>query len=409
MRTTTDMALKSTTFLAVDNSFLQHLFQRVAVSKRRFGVHILRDLETSLYLPEITVEEFGARELPQEPQMVAGSGRGSAESLTTRGQASVDGYKRSHMPNEQAAFVGGEFVAWPTAQFARYLKSDTKHYRSDKEWITSVVSLAGEVNRGRSNLYTDEARKRLANGIPPGTADAHKKTRAGAHEKHLNDAIFWLDVLDAAKSANASDLLLLTEDGKSDWRAPGKQEPNVDLVREAKAAGLDLRLLDVDDFVSSFANWDCYHRNLLRFYEVGDSVNILMSFLYDTEPDHAEGVFIMWRRRSAPSEHCHSKPPAGGMEIFFFPLSILIQLQSCPEFDTRVLFNSEHSLYKPSNRGPNRMPDATLENGVIRLPPAEMHQFICRQVTFVMSESMIKPEIRTNFNIIVERTRALSA
>lgn len=85
----------------------------------------------------------------------------------------------------------------------------------------------GDAYASQENLDSlfKEGDKRYSNGIPPGFKDIGKEKDENdsfsygglIYKRKYGDLIVWKQIIDHAKSANIKDLILVTDDAKSDW------------------------------------------------------------------------------------------------------------------------------------------------------------------------------------------------
>ena len=111
------------------------------------------------------------------------------------------------------------------------------HWPSQYDHHSSeVLSFINSATPRHTSLYSDfaaiagHADVRLTSSIPPGFNDSHKESN------QYGDLIFWNEILDHAREASASGVLVITNDVKNDWRLGGttntaKSDPDLRRMR----------------------------------------------------------------------------------------------------------------------------------------------------------------------------------
>lgn len=110
-------------------------------------------------------------------------------------------------------------VAQPLLERARRLKRASKTVEEATDWVVGLVNgavLSSDIYTGLPQLEAEYA-ARLIGGHPPGFKDKSKAERKREDDNRYGDLIIWREIVEFARSAQLSGVVLLTNDNKQDW------------------------------------------------------------------------------------------------------------------------------------------------------------------------------------------------
>jgi hypothetical protein len=122
-------------------------------------------------------------------------------------------------PDRVAVLSSLDRVAQPLLEQARRLKRASKTLEEATEWVIGLVNgavLPSDIYTGLPQLEAEYA-ARLIGGHPPGYRDKSKAERRREDDNRYGDLIIWREIVEFARSARLSGVVLLTNDNKQDW------------------------------------------------------------------------------------------------------------------------------------------------------------------------------------------------